>query len=288
MLGLEPLEIGLIFWAGNDVRANIREVKQFGLRAGQIGIPSDLAIDGAAEVWDRALTEEHFIAVALVCSFEGENYADIPSVARTVGLVPPSTRSERVARIKAVSAFGRQLGIDCLACHVGVIPPDHVERSYAEIIDVAREVCDACQINGQSFALETGQEPAKVLLHFMEDVDRANLKINFDPANMILYGTGDPLDAFDVLAKRVISVHCKDGDWPDRAHPDALGEEVPLGKGKVDIPAFVAKLKSARYTGPLIIEREQGDPGQRTAEIRDAIQLLRNLSLPQPELTTGH
>jgi sugar phosphate isomerase/epimerase len=110
----------------------------------------------------------------------------------------------------------------------------------------------------------------------MEDVDRANLKINFDPANMILYGTGYPLDAFDVLAKQVISVHCKDGDWPDRAQPGALGQEVPLGKGKVGIPAFIAKLKSAGYTGPLIIEREQGEPSQRPAEIRDAIQLLRN------------
>ena len=275
MLGLEELEVGLIFWASDNLRDDVRAAKAYGLRAGQLGIQAGLEIESAAEIWDRVLTDEHFIVTALVCSFDGESYTDIPTVARTVGLVPPSSRAERVARLKAISALGRHLGIDCVACHIGVIPPGHDARSYSEVLDVTREICGFCQANGQSFALETGQEPAKVLLRFIEEVDRANLKINFDPANMILYGTGDPLDALDVLAKRVISVHCKDAEWPDRAHPDALGQEAPLGHGKVDIPAFIAKLKSNGYTGPLIIEREQGEARQRSAEMREAINLLR-------------
>ena len=43
--------------------------------------------------------------------------------------------------------------------------------------------------------LETGQETADGLLQFIADVGRDNLFVNFDPANMILYGTGEPIEA---------------------------------------------------------------------------------------------
>ena len=278
MLGLENLEIGLIFWAGPDARASLRSAKSFGVRTGQIGFPGDLPLKGAAESWDQALTEEAFIPVTAVCSYSGENYADLPTVVRTVGLVPPSTRRERIERTKAVSNLARALGIDSVACHIGVIPPDHEKRPYTEIIHVARELCDHCKDNGQFFTLETGQEPARVLLKFLEEVDRPNLKINFDPANMILYGTGDPLEALDVLADHVVSVHCKDGEWPPRDHPEALGNEVPLGTGALDLPGFIARLKTHGYIAPLNIEREEPDEAKRTADIHSAVALLKRFT----------
>lgn len=278
MLGLEPLEIGLIFWAEPDALGTIRKAKQFGVRTGQIGFPGDLPLDGAAEKWDEALTGENFIPVTAVCSYVGEDYSDIPTVANTVGLVPKATRRERVERTKAVSAVARQLGIDSVACHIGVIPPDHTNALYADILQIARELCDVCLSNGQAFTLETGQEPATPLLHFIEEVNRPNLKINFDPANMVLYGTGDPIEALGVLGKRVISVHCKDGNWPPREKPEALGEEVRLGTGAVDFPAFISKLKEIGYTGPLIIEREEQDPKKKTADVHHAVTLLKKLT----------
>ena len=280
MLGLEDLEIGVMFWAREDARQTLEHVKKFGVRAGQLGFPGELSLDGAAERWDQALTAEHFTATTAVCSYVGEDYADIPTVSRTVGLVPAGTRSARVARTKAVSDVARKLGIDSVACHIGFVPEDHTQSLYAEIRDVARDICDYCGRNGQSFTLETGQEPAKVLLRFIEDVDRPNLRINFDPANMILYGTGDPIEALDVLGKLVISVHCKDGDWPDRGRPEALGVERPLGDGKVDIPRFVSKLKEIGYRGILSVEREEPDLNKRAADIRKAIRLLKSLTEP--------
>jgi L-ribulose-5-phosphate 3-epimerase len=278
MLGLDDLEIGLMFWAGENARRTLREVKQFGLRAGQLGFPGELRLDGAAERWDEALTAEHFTAVTAVCSYAGEDYADIPAVARTVGLVPAATRAERIARTKAVSDVARALAIDSVACHIGFVPHEPGDAIYPKVCDAARELCDYCGGNGQSFTLETGQEPAKVLLQFLADVDRPNLKINFDPANMILYGTGDPLEALNVLAKHVISVHCKDGDWPPMDRPDVLGKERPLGEGSVDVPAFIAKLKEIGYRGVLAIERENVGEPQRSADIRKAISLLRRLT----------
>lgn len=278
MLGLEDLEIGLIFWAEPDPLETLRKAKAFGVRAGQIGFPGDLSLDGAAERWDEALTSERFIPVTAVCAYAGENYADIPTVANTVGLVPKATRNERVDRTKEVSQLARQLGIDSVGCHIGVIPPDHSDALYHDIVHVARELCDVCKVNGQFFALETGQEPATPLLRFIEDVDRPNLKINFDPANMILYGTGDPIEALGVLGKHVISVHCKDGNWPPLDKPAALGEEVRLGTGAVDFPALISKLKEIGYTGPLIIEREEPNQDKKTADVHHAVALLRKLT----------
>ena len=278
MLGLDDLELGLMFWAGEDARGTLQEVKAFGLRAGQLGFPGELPLNSAAERWDAALTAEHFMAVTAVCSYIGEDYADIPAVARTVGLVPPGTRTERIARTKAVSDVARALAIDSVACHIGFVPHTSGEAVYEQIRDVARDLCDYCGANGQCFTLETGQEPAKVLLQFIADVDRPNLKINFDPANMILYGTGDPIEALDVLAKHVISVHCKDGDWPPLDHPEALGQERPLGEGSVDVPGFIAKLKEIGYKGVLSIEREGVGGQERAADIRKAISLLRGLT----------
>jgi sugar phosphate isomerase/epimerase len=278
MLGLEDLEIGLMFWAQPDARATLEHVKNFGLRAGQLGFPGNYSLKGAAEVWDDALRKARFSPVTVVCSYNGEDYADIPTVQRTVGLVPPSTRAERIARTKAVADVGKDLGIDSVACHIGFVPEDADDPLYGEIRDVTRNICEHCAKNGQNFTLETGQEPAHVLLRFIEDVGQPNLKINFDPANMILYGTGDPIEALGVLAKHVVSVHCKDGDWPPRDQPSALGIERPLGEGSVGMDRFIHKLKEVGYRGVLSIEREEPDQERRNADIRKAVKLLRGLT----------
>ena len=278
MLGLEDLEIGLMFWAGADAHATLEHVKSFGLRAGQLGFPADYPLSRAGEVWDEALRTARFTPVTVVCSYVGEDYADIPTVQRTVGLVPESTRTERIARTKAVADVGKTIGVDSVACHIGFVPEDQGEPLYAEIRDVTRDICDHCAKNGQNFTLETGQEPARVLLRFIEEVSRPNLKINFDPANMILYGTGDPIEALGVLAKHVVSVHCKDGDWPPRDQPTALGRERPLGEGSVGLDGFIHKLKEIGYRGVLSIEREEPDQMRRNADIWQAVKLLKSLT----------
>lgn len=268
-----------MFWAGEDAAKTIADVQRFGLRAGQVGFPEGLSLEGAAERWDAALTAAHFTPVTAVCSYEGEDYSDIPTVLRTVGLVPPETRAKRIAHTKAVSDLASKLGIDSVACHIGFLPHDASDPLYSEMREVALDLCRHCHGNGQSFTLETGQEPAKVLLKFIADVHHPGLKINFDPANMILYGTGDPIEALNMLREHVISVHCKDGDWPPMEHPEALGQEMPLGDGKVDFPAFIATLKEIGYRGVLSIEREGTKSAeQRDRDIRKAITLLRELT----------
>jgi sugar phosphate isomerase/epimerase len=278
MRALKPLEIGLMFWAKEDARETLREVKSFGVAAGQLGFPGELDLQGKAEVWQAALRDEDFTVVTAVCSYVGEDYADIPTVQRTVGLVPANTRAQRIERTKQVANVAAKLGISSVACHIGFVPHDVKDPLYGEILNVAREICDHCAPLGQSFTLETGQEPAEVLLRFLADVGRPNLKINFDPANMILYGTGDPIDALRALGKHVVSVHCKDGDWPPKGDPNALGKERALGRGSVDFSRFIAALKDIGYTGILSLEREELDAAQRAVDIRTGLALLKELT----------
>jgi sugar phosphate isomerase/epimerase len=278
MQALADREIGLMFWAGRDPAETLAEAKSLGIRCGQLGVPGDLKLDDAVTAaWKAALASERFTLVTVFAAYIGEDYADIPTVQRTVGFIPAATRAEREQRTHEVSDFAAALRVASIACHIGFVPEDPGDRDYQEVRAMVRRVCDHAAAHGQTFALETGQEPAQVLLRFIQDVGRPNLRINFDPANMILYGTGDPIEALDALGPLVISVHCKDGDWPSRDWPGALGRERPLGEGSVGIERFVGKLKQIGYRAPLNIEHEISDRAERLRGIRQAVALLERL-----------
>jgi sugar phosphate isomerase/epimerase len=269
------MEIGVMFWVGRD---DLAEIRRLGVSVGQLGIGDQVELTPAfAEQWQSALASEQFRLATVVAAYAGEDYADIPTVQRTVGFIPQATREERERRTLEVSDFAKVLGVGSIACHIGFVPEDRGDPDYAAVRDVVRRVCDHAEYNGQTFALETGQEPAGTLLEFLRDCERPNLKINFDPANMILYGTGDPIDAFERLAPQVVSVHAKDGDWPPKDRPGSLGTERPLGEGSVGIERFVDVMRRCGYRGTVNIEREIADQTQRLADIGAAVELLRRL-----------
>ena len=209
--------------------------------------------------------------------FDGESYVDIPTTRRTVGLVPPETRAARTAEMKEISDFAKLLGVSIVGLHVGFVPHDPQDPMYDDVVRVTREVCDHAKNNGQAVHLETGQESADTLLKFIGDVARDNLFVNFDPANMILYGSGEPLVALKKIGRYVHSVHCKDALWSSQPG-DTWGTEMPLGEGAVGMEAYLRTLDEIGYRGPLTIEREipQDRPRQK-AEIGRAITLLSEL-----------
>jgi sugar phosphate isomerase/epimerase len=216
---------------------------------------------------------------AVFGGFTGESYADIPTTARTVGLVPLDTREERVAIFKEVSDFAAMLKCDTVGMHIGFVTEDRDSDDYKNLIAVTREILDHVGGNGQKMHLETGQETADHLLHFIHDVERDNLFINFDPANMILYGTGEPIEALQKVGKFVRSVHCKDATWAaEGKRGEDWGCEVPLGDGDVGMETYLRTLKEIGYDGPLTIEREiPEDPVQQKADISHAANLLTSL-----------
>lgn len=223
------------------------------------------------------LSELGIRLTAVFGGFEGESYADIPTVVRTVGLVPADTRTARTQEMKEISDFSKRLGCNVVALHLGFIPHNSGDPLYREILTTTRDLLDHCRRNGQDLHLETGQESADGLLQFIRDVDRDNLFVNFDPANMVLYGTGEPIEALRKIGSYVHSVHCKDGTWAARPGQE-WGREVPLGEGDVGMEAYLRTLGEIGYTGPLTIEREiPQDPSRQKAEIGRAITLLDEL-----------
>lgn len=220
--------------------------------------------------------------VTITCvfgGFEGESYADIATTARTVGLVPQETRASRVAEMTEISDFAKLLGCDTVALHIGFVPRDRNSADYKSLIAATRDLLDHVNGNGQQLNLETGQESAEHLLEFIHDVDRDNLFINFDPANMILYGSGEPIEALKKVGHLVRSIHCKDAKWaPVEQRGTGWGTEVPLGTGDVGMERYLRTLLELGYTGPLTIEREiPHDRVQQKADIGQAVQLLTDL-----------
>jgi len=275
MRSLKEHETGVMFWAGRDT---LDEIRSLGVRCGQLGIPGDLPLgDSVAAKWKADIGAADFTVVTVVASYNGESYADIPTVQRTVGFIPRATREEREERTRAISDFAAALAVGGIACHIGFVPEDTTHPDYLAVREMVRRIADHAARHGQTFALETGQEPAHVLQRFLKDVDRPNVGINFDPANMILYGTGDPIEALKVLGPHVLSVHAKDGDWPPAGQPDALGTERPLGQGSVGIHRFVNTLKEVGFRGPLNIEREAENQRERISDIRNAVAYLNLL-----------
>lgn len=209
--------------------------------------------------------------------FEGESYADIPAVSRTVGLVPPATRAARLQEMREISDFARLLGVGAVGLHLGFVPHDAADPLHGQVVGVTRELCDHCRANNQNLHLETGQESADTLLQFLDAVGRDNLFVNFDPANMILYGTGEPIEALRKVGRYVRSVHCKDATWAARPGKE-WGAEVSLGEGDVGVETFLRTLHEIGYTGPLTIEREiPQEPGRQKEEIGRGIRLLDEL-----------
>jgi len=244
-------------------------------------VSGQLAVDGTVKLtpettaaWKAALEAEDFHIFTVFAAYEGESYADIPTVVNTVGFVPAATRAAREVRTREVIDFGAALGVKSFGCHVGCIPHDPTHPDYVAVLEMVRRIADYAATHGMSYCLETGQEPADQLLSFFEDVARSNVKINFDPANMILYGSGEPIEAFRLLRDHVVSVHGKDGDWPDPAKPGSLGTERPLGEGSVNIPKFVEALKETGYTGSICVESGVHGEEQRWQTLSAAVHLL--------------
>lgn len=257
------MPLGVMVSVRNDFPARLERLRRAGFTTLQLSRPPEQYLGDPKRSELHQLIQNAGLAVTSVAAvYAGESYADVETVRRTVGLLPPATRAARVEDTKRCADFALALGARNVSSHIGYIPEDRTHPDYQGLAAALQDICDHLAAQGQNFCLETGQETAEVLRRFIADVGRENLKVNFDPANMIMYGTGDPIAALEVLGPWVRGVHCKDGEWPKA--PGQLGEEKPLGEGQVGIERFLAKLKEVGYEGPLTIEREV--PGERQME----------------------
>ncbi len=274
-MALEPLAIGVCSWSlqVKSVPELKRLMDQLAVDVVQIacGDPHHAAWEEGDRL-PEAARSAGFRMTGAMLGFPGEDYTTPQTIQKSGGFGNPATRAERLERFQWALDRTKALGLSDLMLHAGFIPePRDPDRK--PFLDTLSKVSDLAKRKEVTIAFETGQETADLLRLTLNELKCPNLKVNFDPANMLLYDKGDPLRAVEILGPDIRSVHVKDANRPTvRGN---WGEEVPLGKGQVNIRQFVKTLQKVGYRGPLCIEREVGDQAQRVEDINDGVRFLK-------------
>jgi sugar phosphate isomerase/epimerase len=252
----------------------IAKVKQTGLSRVQLHLDPVAEKNPGWEDGVAKLKAAGITAVSGMVGCVGEDYSTIDAIHRTGGVVPDATWPATKLRMQAAAPVAAALGLKLVTFHAGFIPDadgDPVFRKVLERIGTAARIFDD---HGSAIALETGQEAAATLMKFLHALPATTVGINFDPANMLLYGSGEPIPALKLLLPHVKQVHLKDA--VPSGKPGEWGSEVPAGTGNVDWNAFFATLKQGGYTGNLVIEREAGE--RRVADVKTAAGVATKLA----------
>jgi sugar phosphate isomerase/epimerase len=269
-----PIRLGVVIWIkeGQTPDEAVKSVHDLGLPTCQIGF-EHLTPDVTGPV-KAALAKYGVEATAFSEHGPGRRIFNFYQGPETVGIIPPATRAARIQNLKMASDIAVKCNIPAVHTHCGFIPENPNDPLYPQAVAAVKEIGSYCKQRGQIFLCETGQETPITLLRLIEDTGLDNVFVNMDVANLILYGKGNPVDAMDVVGHRVRGVHAKDGLFP--TNPKELGEEVIIGKGKVDFPTVFQQLKQVNYKGAMTIEREtQGE--QQKKDILQSKIFLNNL-----------
>ncbi len=272
---LPPLSLGVCSWS-LQVRS-IAELKRL-LEGLGVNVVQIACGDPHHASWDEgdALPEtaraSGIVMTGAMLGFPGEDYTTPQTIKQTGGFGNPAWRPERLKRLEWALERTLALGLSDLTLHAGFLP-ERDDPGRSAFLDTLARAAELAQKSGITLAFETGQETAELLRTTLDELQAPSLKINFDPANMLLYDMGDPIRAVELLGPRIRSVHVKDARRPGTK--GCWGEEVPLGAGEVDIRRFIKALKSVCYHGPLIVEREVGDQAGRLRDVGRGLDFLR-------------
>ncbi len=193
----------------------------------------------------------------------------------TLGLVPETYRNMRIAELKKGADFAEMLGVEDVVTHVGYVPEQPTDPLYRGLKCAVKEVAQYCKDKGLHFCFETGQETPTTLMRLFNDVGLDNIGVNLDPANLIMYGKANPVDAIDIFGDKIRSIHVKDGDYP-KGDFYKLGEERVVGEGTVNYPVFLPKLLKQGFKRYLFIEREiKGE--QQIIDMKKTVKYVKDL-----------
>jgi len=273
-MGKAKLGLMAFVGRGRELTDTFRRILGFGIPTCQLHCQCD-EVDEAfsPETVAAACAETGMEISAITAGFRGQKYNNIEGPS-TLGLVPPHLREERVALLKHFSETVKPTGIRNIVLHIGFIPDDETDPVYLSFIETMKGVCGHLRNNGQNALVETGSELGSTLLRTIRDVGADNFFINFDTANVILYGKSNPLDCVELFGEYIRACHLKDGVWPNR--DESIGHETPMGEGQVDFPLLVRRMKEKGFNGPWTIEREVTGPEQDEG-IRQAMAILTPL-----------
>jgi sugar phosphate isomerase/epimerase len=240
-----------------------------------------LALDPLREepaVWghtEAVLKQAGITIVSGMFGCVGEDYSTLDTIRLTGGIAPDETWEQNLKNIRATVEIAKTLRLKLVTFHAGFVPHDPADPNFSKMVERLKTVAKIFAEADMLLGLETGQETAQGLATLLEVIQQPNIIVNFDPANMLLYGKGDPIEALRVLGPWIGQVHVKDAN--QTTVPGTWGEEVTAGAGQVDWPAFFATLARIGFTGDVVIEREAGD--QRVADIRTAREVVLKSTL---------
>jgi L-ribulose-5-phosphate 3-epimerase len=271
-------DIGVCSWSlrPDGLGDLVKRVHALGLTHVQLALAHLADLDKAAcDQYVAEVKASGLTVTATMISFKQEDYSTIASIRRTGGYVAGVNWNERRTDTIEAAKVTRALGVSMISTHVGFVPMSS-DPQYKAMVDRVGEIAGELDKVGVTFLMETGQEPASEMLQFLNDLRVRNVGVNFDPANMILYGAGDPVEAIRILGRHIRHVHVKDAISSGQPGTQ-WGEEVPFGSGDVNATGFLAALHEVGYSGPLVIEREAG--AQRDADVKTAVATLKAISL---------
>lgn len=248
----------------------VEKVRVTGCGAVQLALdPIRMGFWNEDETFER-LGEAGIRVPSAMMAMKGEDYSSIESITRTGGVRPDETWPANAEAAAELAEIAGRHGIGLITFHAGFMPHDPKDPQRRRMLDRLRELAAVFFDTGTRIGLETGQEDAGTLLGVLEDLGGRGAGVNFDPANMLLYGSGDPIRALERLAPHVVQVHIKDA----RSSPGkgVWGEETPAGEGEVDWGAFFGILRDRLPGVGLMIERESGD--DRIGDIRKGRLLI--------------
>ncbi len=239
------------------------------LDIGYVNLAVRPALQEGEEKFLQAVREQNWTISSTMIDFPCEDYSTPESIKKTGGIGPDEYWEENRELALGAIDVTAQLGAEYVLMHAGFI--DHTQPEYVrKFYDRIRLLADAATEKNVKFLIETGQESAKELKYFLEEMNHPALRVNFDPANMILYDKGNPLEAVKILAPWIRHIHIKDGLRTKT--PGTWGAEVPWGEGEVNSDAFLRTLQEIGFNGALAIEREAGD--DRFGDIKKAAEQL--------------
>jgi len=270
---MKPMAIGVF---SNSLHPSspdelFKRLEQLDLNVIQLGLidPAWLKPD-VVDRLEQLLKSSGVEVQASFFGFPGEDYSSIPRIRETGGFA--CDFEARLATVQEVIQISQRLGIKAVGAHMGFIPEEPDNPQYAVMIGRIRRIAGEMSDAGLRLLFETGQETPDGLLQVLSDVGRKNVAVNFDPANILLYGVGGPIEAARKLGRHIASIHAKDAT--PSGQRDVWGEEKLLGEGTVNYPLFLRTLREVGFTGPLIIECEipGTDPMRNVTHARDRLR----------------
>ena len=215
--------------------------------------PEALSASGRAAF--RKFVADQGLVIGALCADYGRGFLD------------PAKNDETIAMTKACLDLAVDLRTNVVTSHIGTLPADEKDVKWKAGLQAITEVARYGASKGVWFASETGPESGEHLCRFLDQIPGRVCKVNFDPANLAMYGF-DPLSGVRALKDYIVHTHAKDG-------MKGAMKEVPLGEGAVDFPKYLAAMDAIGFKGFLTIERECGD--DPVGDITKAIRFLRAL-----------